>query len=310
MATADQQPDERAGGPGPKVRVLDHGPVREIRLNRPEVHNALDEELAAALTDAFLAVLAEAETGRIRAVLLTGSGKNFCAGADVHYMRRVGARTPEENREDARRLSAMFQAVRACPVYVVARVHGAALGGGSGLAACCNRVVASSDSRFGFTEVRLGIIPSVISPFVLERIGASAARTYFPTGEVFSAEEARRIGLVDSVVPREELDAAVQAVLQGALQAAPHASRVAKALIGRVAPGSLPLGSLPAELAALTDGESAVAADSDETESVFDLTARTIARMRSLPEGREGLAAFLEKRKPSWSEDYHPSEEV
>jgi methylglutaconyl-CoA hydratase len=269
------------------LRIIEHGPIREISLHRPEAHNALNEDLIKGLTEEFAAIrLPQAGGGEperpLRGILLSASGESFCAGADLHYMRRLADQTEEENREDARRLSTMFRSVRECPVYVLARVQGAALGGGSGLVACCDRVIAGEVARFGFTEARLGLVPAVISPFVLDRIGSARGRALFPTGETFDAAEAWRIGLVDRVVAPDQLDAAVGAVLQTLLQVAPGAARAAKALVQR-------LGEGPANQA---------------KDRIAEETARIIARMRALPEAREGMAAFLEKRKPSWSEEY------
>jgi methylglutaconyl-CoA hydratase len=270
--------DAAHGANGERLQVRDHGPVRELRLARPEVHNALDEELIRALTAAFTSVPAST-----RAVLLSAEGKSFCAGADLLYMQRVAAFSAEENRADARRLAALFRAVRDCPAFVLGRIQGTALGGGCGLVAACDLAVAAAESRFGFTEVRLGIVPATISPFVIDRIGAAKARALFPTGEVFDAAEALRIGLVDRVVPGPEVDAAIDRVLASLLAAAPGASREAKGLAGRA----------EAWVASWHRGESpeATAAES----------ADLIARMRALPEGREGIAAFLGKRKPSWA---------
>jgi methylglutaconyl-CoA hydratase len=270
----DGTTQELAGG---RLCIRDRGPVREIRLSRPDVHNALDEELIAALTLAFIEVGAIPDPPR--AVVLAAAGTSFCAGADLHYMQRIAAFTAEENRADALRLAALFRSVHACPVFVLGRIQGAALGGGSGLVACCDLAVSSAGARFGFTEVRLGLVPATISPFVVVRIGGAKARSLFPTGEVFDAAEAQRIGLVDRVVAPEQLDAEIDRVLELLLSAAPGASREAKALADRAA------GSAAEEAAAL------------------------IARLRSLPEGREGIAAFLEKRRPAWTQSWPPPTE-
>lgn len=267
-----------------RLRVRDSGPVREIRLARPEVHNALDQELIAALTAAFV------EVGSLpippRAVILAAEGKSFCAGADLHYMQRVAAFTAEENRADALRLAALFRAVRGCPVFVLGRIQGTALGGGCGLVACCDMAVASGEARFGFTEVRLGIVPATISPFVVARIGAARARALFPTGEIFDAVEAQRIGLVDRLVPPAGLDAEIARILTALLAAAPGASREAKVLADRAAAWG--------------------SAYATETTGTPDDAADLIARMRALPEGREGIAAFLQKRTPGWVQPWPP----
>lgn len=324
-----------------KLVVRDHGPVREIRLARPEVHNALDEELIAQLSAAFDDVralvgreetvlrsgaAARVESPAPRVVVLTGEGPSFCAGADVAYMRRMGEKDDAANRADARKVSALFHAVRGCPVFTIARVHGAALGGGSGLVAACDFVLAADDARFGFTETQLGIIPAVISPFVIDRIGPARARAFFPTGERFTADVGLQIGLVDRAVPVDQLDAALRGLLKSALSAAPRASRAAKRLIEMVSlsvplqldlersldrqwreeaesldgPPTLDPFGLPGE-----DLRAFLPSDDEEEEEemdapVFEQTARWIAKLRGSAEGREGLGAFLEKRKPGW----------
>jgi methylglutaconyl-CoA hydratase len=242
------------------LRVERAEDVYLVSLARPERRNALDPGLISELSEAF------AEVGDARAVVLAGDGESFCAGADVEWMRDSVNLTYEENVADARRLRKMLEAVYLCPAPVLARVQGHALGGGSGLVACADIAVAAPDVAFGFTEVKLGIIPAVISPFVLPKIGASAARRYFVTGERFDSEAALRIGLVHEVA--EDLDAAVQRVLNEILTAGPSATRAAKRLV--LEP--------PQPL---------------ETE-------RRTAERRTSEEGQDGLRAFLEKRKPAW----------
>ncbi|HSD78689.1 MAG TPA: enoyl-CoA hydratase-related protein, partial [Solirubrobacteraceae bacterium] len=215
------------------------------------------------LTEAFSAVGDE-----VRAVLLSGEGPSFCAGADVEWQRASIDLTFEENVEDALRLHAMMAAIDACPAPLVARVHGYALGGGAGLVACADVAIASRDAVFGFSEARLGIIPAVISPFVLAKIGPGAARHLFVTGERFDAETALRIGLVQEVA--DDVDAAFDRVVADLLRSGPQATREAKRLV-RSGPSS---------------GEE---------------LARLAARLRSGDEGQEGLRAFLEKRDPSWA---------
>ena len=264
-----------------KLEIEERGPIREFRLHRPEVHNAFDEELIGALQTAFDQAERDVSEGAdLRGILLSGAGKSFCAGADLNYMRAIAGFGRAENERDAMRLSRMFLAIRRCPVYVVARIQGAALGGGTGLVAAADLAVAGAGTRFGFTEVRLGIVPAVISPFVLDRIGPARGRALFPTGERFGAEEALRIGLVDRVVPDDALDGAVGSVLGELLQAGPGAAREAKRLatsVGR----ALPLSLEP-------DG------------AVFGETAEWIARLRAGEEGQEGMSAFLGKRRPHW----------
>jgi enoyl-CoA hydratase/carnithine racemase len=230
--------------------------VLRVTIAKPERRNAFDAALIAELTEAF------SDVGDARAVVLAGDGPSFCAGADVEWQRASVDLTYEENVEDALRLYRMLDAIDACPAPVVARVQGFALGGGSGVVACADVVVAAPDAVFGFTEVRLGIVPAVISPFVLPRIGSGAARRYFLTGERLDADTALRIGLVHEVA--EELDAAVERVVGHLLAAGPQAAREAKRLVREPPPA--------------------------------EETAQLAARLRTSAEGQEGLRAFLEKR--------------
>jgi methylglutaconyl-CoA hydratase len=246
------------------LRVERDGAVLRITLARPERRNAFDASLIAELTGAFTNV------GDARAVVLAGDGEAFCAGADVEWQRASIGLTYEENVADALRLFQMCEAIDRCPAPVVARVHGYALGGGSGLVACSDIVIADTATVFGFTEVRLGIVPAVISPFVLPRIGAHARR-YFLTGERFGADVAMRIGLVSEVVDTD-LGERIEAVVGHLLAGGPEAVRAAKALV-REEPG----GPAAAEIA---------------------------AARRTSTEGQDGLRAFLEKSTPAWrSED-------
>ena len=265
------------------LRILDHGTVREVRLSRPDVHNAFDANLIRSLDDAFTSIADEVGSGSsssLRAVVISSEGKSFCAGADLNYMKDIASFGEEQNRADALALSGMFLRIRTCPVYVIARVQGATLGGGTGLIAACDRVVAAEPAFFGFTEVRLGIVPAVISPFVVERIGTTNARAFFATGERFGAETAQRIGLVNDVVAPSELDTTIGSILEALHLAAPGASRDARALVETV--GAHALSGLDAEA------------------PVFRETAELIARLRAGSEGQEGMAAFLAKRPPSW----------
>ena len=211
----------------------------------------------------------------LRAVVIAGAGPSFCAGADAAWMAKMAAYSHDDNVRDARAGAAMFLAINTIPAIVIGRIHGAALGGGSGLAAVCDIVVAADDAIFGFTETKLGILPAMISPYVLQKIGASAARDLFLTGRRFDAMKAREIGLVHDVVAAADLDAAVDRFVNEALSASPTAVARAKGLIQAV------LGKLPAE--------------------VMAITADAIATQRVSPEGQEGLKAFLEKRTPSWT---------
>ena len=248
------------------------GPVERLQLNRPDVRNAFNEEVVGELHAWARATAAD---GGVRVAVLGGEGTAFCAGADLTWMARMRHYTEEENLRDARAMAAMFAALDALPVPLIGRVHGPALGGGTGLAAVCDIVVASHDAVFGFTEVRLGIMPAVISPFALAKIGVSAARELMLTGARIPAERARAIGLVHAVVPAADLDATVEAYVAELLLAAPSAVAATKALIAQVA------GRRPAD--------------------VFDATSRAIASQRVAPDGQEGLAAFLEKRPPRWT---------
>ena len=245
--------------------------IGRVVLHRPEVRNAFHAALIQELTDCFRTLCQEED---LRAIVLAGAGKVFCAGADANWMRASVDFTPEENRRDALRMAEMLRAIDECPVPVIARVQGAALGGGVGLIAACDIVVAAKDAQFALSEVRLGIVPAVISPFVLRKVGIANARRYFLTGERFSAHRAREMGLVHEVVPPDALDDAVEGILREILKNGPQAVREAKALIRRVP-------ALPPD-------------------EVSEHCAETIARLRASPEGQEGLRAFLEKRPPRW----------
>jgi methylglutaconyl-CoA hydratase len=251
--------------------VRREGPVEHVVLNRPDVRNAFNPALVDALHAWALSV---AGTTDARAAVLSGSGRAFCAGGDLAVMAATIDASREENLSDAARLAAMFEALDRVPIPVIGRVHGAALGGGIGLASICDIVVAAEDAVFGFTEVKLGIMPSVISPYALAKIGPAAARELFLTGARFSAARAREIGLVHAVVPAERLDDAVGAYVREILSAGPEAVRGAKDLIRRIS------GRSPADAAAFT------------TEA---LAARRVSE-----EGQEGMRAFLEKRPARW----------
>ena len=246
--------------------------MARVALARPEVRNAFDDALIQELSAAFALLSEQKET---RVVVLSGDGPAFCAGADVAWMRRAGGYSREENEADALRMARMLAAIDACPKPVVALVQGAAIGGGVGLLAAADIAVAAEGTVFSLSEVKLGILPSVISPYVLRAIGPRQARRYFLTGERFDAREAFRIGLVHAVAPREELAASSDRIIAALLTSGPEAVRIAKELIGQVA------GRSP--------------------EDAMALTVETIADRRASEEAREGLTAFLEKRPPSWS---------
>ena len=249
------------------------GAIEYLTLNRPDVRNAFNEVMIAELTQ-WAAETTNA--GDVRVVVIAGAGKVFSAGADLTWMSKQVTYSQEENQRDAETAAAMFNALDALPVPVIGRVHGAALGGGAGLAAVCDVVVADDHVVFGFTEVKLGIVPAVISPYALAKIGRSAARELFLTGMRFDAARAREIGLVHAVVPATELDAAVERYVGEFLSAGPEAIANAKALIRRV------WTSVPSEIPTMT--------------------AQAIAARRISPEAQEGMKAFLEKRKPTWNE--------
>jgi methylglutaconyl-CoA hydratase len=248
------------------------GPVERVTLNRPDVRNAFNEHVIAELTT--WATRAHNDE-QLRVVIFAGAGKVFSAGADAAWMAKMAGYSHDDNVRDARAGAEMFLAINTVPAIVIGRIHGAALGGGSGLAAVCDIVVAEEAAIFGFTETKLGILPAMISPYVLQKIGASAARDLFLTGRRFDASKAKEIGLVHEVVPAAELDAAVDRFVTEALSASPTAVARSKALIQKV------LGQSPAD--------------------VMSITADAIASQRVSPEGREGLTAFLEKRTPSWT---------
>jgi methylglutaconyl-CoA hydratase len=258
------------------VTARREGPVEYLTLNRPDVRNAFNEHVIAELTEWAMTAREAAERHDVRAVVIGGAGKTFCAGADVTWMSKTVSLTEEENVRDALAAARMFGAINSLPLAVIGRIQGAALGGGAGLAAVCDIVVAAEDATFGFTEVKLGIIPAMISPFALAKIGPSAARELFLTGARFSAARAQAIGLVHEIVPAADLDAAIGRHLQEILSAGPEAIAAAKALIPQVWDLSL--------------------------EEARHITARAIAMRRVSPEGQEGLKAFLEKRTPGWSE--------
>ncbi|HEY1428968.1 MAG TPA: enoyl-CoA hydratase-related protein [Candidatus Tumulicola sp.] len=242
--------------------------IARVALARPDVRNAFNAEMISELAETFARLSAADD---VRVVVLSGEGKSFCGGADVGWMRESLDLSFEENAIDAQRMSDMFRAIDNCPAPVIARVHGAALGGGSGLAAVCDVVVAADDALFGFTEVKLGMIPAVISPFVIAKIGPSNARALFLTGERFSAHRAREIGLAHHVVSNEELDPHVEKILSEMRSAGPYAVRAAKQLIRNVLDASY--------------------------EDSREITSHAIANQRISPEGQEGLRAFLERRK-------------
>jgi methylglutaconyl-CoA hydratase len=257
--------------------VIAPGAITTVTLNRPDVRNAFDDGLIAAITEWARSVMVESRT---RAVVLCGAGPVFCAGADLHWMARMVDYSREENLEDAGRAALMLQMLDGLPVPLIGRVQGGALGGGAGLAAICDVVVAADDAVFGFTETTLGIVPALIAPYVVRKIGFAAARELCLTGRRFTAARAKEIGLVTDVVPAAELDAAVDRHAQQVLKTAPSAVARIKALLVQVH------GQPPAD--------------------VIDLTVTALADQRVSTEGQEGMRAFLEKRAPAWTAAARP----
>lgn len=249
------------------------GPVARVTLCRPEIHNALNDTLITELAQTFTALAGDKH---VRAVVLTGAGTSFCAGADLGWMQRAVGFTVEENERDAQALVTMLEAIDHCPKPVIARVNGAALAGGAGLVAACDIAVAVDTARFGFTEARLGLVPATISPYVVRKIGVSHARVLFLTAERFSAARAAAIGLVHQVVSAADLDGAVERAVRDVLAGGPRAQAENKALLRGIAE---------------RDGEALGA-----------YTSGIIARLRTSAEGQEGLRSFLEKRPPAWTE--------
>lgn len=247
--------------------------VATITLQRPEVRNAFNAAMIAELTACAHQLRDDAG---VRVVILRGAGTSFCAGADINWMQRMVSYTEGENRRDALAMAEMFEALDTLPKPLVGVVHGAALGGGTGLAAVCDIVIAADDALFGFTEVKLGILPAVISPYAVAKIGRSHARALFLTGERFTAQRAKEIGLVHHVVPAAVLDQQLGVIVQELSSSAPGAMARAKAVIPQVA-ARPPAESMP-------------------------LTSATIAAQRVSPEGQDGLTAFLAKRRPGWTE--------
>ena len=246
--------------------------VATVWMNRPERHNAFDETLIAELQNVFSALDDDAAT---RVIVLAGRGKSFSAGADLNWMRRAAAYGVEENLRDARALAAMLRAIDRTRKPTVARVHGAALGGGTGLACACNIAIASTDASFATTEVKFGIVPATIGPYVVRAIGERMASRYFLTAERFDAHEARRIGMVHEVCAPEALDERVRAVTQSLLAGGPNAQAAAKLLLRTITHRTI-------------------------DDALIEDTARCIAELRATPEAKEGVGAFLDKRDPGW----------
>ena len=255
------------------LELIRDGAVARVVMNRPEVHNAFNARLILELDAAFQRLDGDPDC---RVIVLEGRGRSFCAGADLSWMRSMASYTDAENIRDARQLAGLFARVDGCRVPVIGRIQGAAIGGGAGLVACCDIPIAQARATFAFSEVRLGIAPAVISPFVMAKIGRGAARELFVTGSRFDAARALHFGLINTVVEDEAaLDNAVDAAIDAILQCAPGAVTACKELarsVGQMQP-----------------------------KEAFESTARLIARLRAAPEGQEGMSAFLERRRPAWS---------
>lgn len=249
------------------------GAVGVITLNRPEIRNAFDDALIASLTAALREMDAERS---VRAVLLAGNGPAFCAGADLNWMKRMAGYGYEQNLADARALAAMLKTLDRMSKPTVARVHGPAFAGGTGLVAACDIAVGSTEAVFALTEIKIGLSPATISPYVVRAIGERAARRYFHTGERFGAEEALRLGMLSSVSTSERLDVEIDEILKHLVQGGPEAHRKIKDLISVVSRGG------------------------PVSDALIDDTAQRIAEIRVSPEGRDGIGSFLEKRKPGW----------
>lgn len=245
--------------------------VGTVTLSRPAVHNAFNPDMIGELSAAFAEL---GQDGSVRVIVLTGEGRSFSAGADLNWMKAMAAYSEADNVADAQRLDAMFHAMATCPKAIVGRVNGAAFGGGLGLVACCDVVVAVDSAKFAFSEVNLGVVPAVIAPYVIRKTGLSPLTEVFLTGERFDTDRAREIGLVHYPVHQANLDGIVQRRVSELLTSAPGAVAAAKALLSTVQEAPL--------------------------EQVREYTATLIARLRVGQEGQEGMAAFLEKRKPGW----------
>jgi methylglutaconyl-CoA hydratase len=253
------------------IRVERDGPTVRVTLNRPEVRNAFNATMLQELTQAFEGISTAPD---IRAVVITGEGKAFCAGADLHWMGKVKQFTYEENVADSMVVANLMRAMYACPKPVVGRINGAAIGGGTGFVAVCDIVVASDRSVFSFSEVKIGLVPACIAPFVLKRVGESRGREYFLSGERLTPEKAEACGLANKVVPHDELDDAVNHYLESLITSGPNALSVCKQLIREVADLDL--------------------------DRAGPRTAELLADVRMSDEGQEGMAAFLGRRKPRW----------
>ena len=246
--------------------------VAHVILNNPERHNAFDDQIIASLLDSFVSVAGNPE---VRVMVLKSVGKNFSAGADLNWMKRMAGYSFQENLRDAEALSEMYTALHRMPLPTIVRVQGAAMGGALGLISCCDIALAETDASFALSEVRIGLIPATISPYVVAAIGPRASRRYFTSGERFNATRALELGLVSEVLDREDMDEHLEKLINSILANGPEAVKAAKALVNNVA-------------SRVIDQE------------LIDYTCKLIANIRVSQQGQEGLSAFLEKRKPNW----------
>ena len=256
------------------IEIENKDSVATILLNRPELHNAMNDIMIAELTEAFTKV---PDNKKVRLIVLRGKGKSFCAGADLNYMKGIAGYGFEENVKDGKKLAALFHAVYSCPVPTIAVVHGAAFGGANGLLAACDIVIAEENTTFAFSEVKIGIAPATISPFVIKRIGEFGAKELMMTGKRFKSPEAEKWHLVNISVQHEKLEETLQLYIKQFFTAAPEAVKVTKQMISEVI-------------------------TSTGFDNTIDSMAHLIATLRASKEGQEGMAAFLEKRKPEWVE--------
>ena len=254
------------------IRISAQGGIATVVLSRPDVRNAFNDEVIAELSQAFIQL---GDDPQVRAIVLMAEGPAFCAGADLNWMRRMADYSREENEQDAEKLAFMLRTIYECHKPTIARVQGDVYAGGMGLVACCDMAVSVDTANYCLSEVKLGLIPATIGPYVIRAMGPRASHRYFLTAERFSAAEARRIGFVHEVVPADQLDATVSTWVQALLAASPNAIKECKKLVQYVA-------------------------DRDITRLLIDHTVKAIADIRASDEGKEGVQSFLNKRKPAW----------
>lgn len=254
------------------ISTIDDRGVATVTLNKPELHNAFDEHVISQLVEAFTTLNNNSD---VRAVILAAKGKSFCAGADLNWMRKMASYSYEENKQDAGQLAELYRTLFNLNKPTIARVQGAVFGGGVGLVACCDIAIGTRMSKFCLSEVKLGLVPATISPYVIEAIGPRLAKRYFMTAEVFSSRRARRIGLLSETVSEDDLDTTIESLISALLNNGPDSVSKAKALVNQISYQSI---------------------DSE----LIEQTSELIANVRVSNEGQEGLSAFLEKRAPTW----------